>query len=71
MGGAQRVKEHPFFRGVRWQDMYDRKYRGPIIPPVRYPGDTQCFDQYPDEKEDREQYTEDMREYWDDAFAEF
>ena len=70
-GGANRVKSHPFFRGVRWDDVYRRKYRGPIIPPLRYQGDTQCFDTYPDEKEDREQYTEEMREWWDEAFADF
>ncbi len=56
---------------MRWDDVYHRKYRGPIIPPLRYFGDTQCFDTYPDEKEDREVYTEEMREWWDDAFADF
>jgi protein kinase A len=70
-GGASRVKNHPFFKGVRWDDIYDRKYRGPIIPPLRFPGDTQCFDTYPDEKENREQYTDDMREWWDAAFEDF
>jgi protein kinase A len=70
IGGAQRVKDHPFFAGVRWDDVYNRKYRGPIIPPLRFRGDTQCFDTYPDE-EDRVEYTEDMREWWDEAFEDF
>jgi hypothetical protein len=59
-GGAQRVKDHPFFHGVIWEDVYYRKYRGPIIPPIRYPGDAQCFDHYPDEKEGRASYTDDL-----------
>lgn len=71
-GGASRVKAHSFFAGVRWDDVYHRKYRGPIIPPIRYAGDTQCFDTYPDERvAEGEGYTEEMREWWDDAFANF
>ncbi|KAK2624863.1 hypothetical protein QTJ16_006056 [Diplocarpon rosae] len=69
--GAQRVKDHPFFRGVDWDDVYNRKYRGPIIPPVRYPGDAQCFDMYPDEKEGRERYTEDLEKKWESHFKDF
>lgn len=70
-GGATRVKNHPFFKGVYWDDVYYRKYRGPIIPPVRYPGDTQCFDQYPDEKAGREVYNEELRAKWEDHFRDF
>jgi protein kinase A len=70
-GGAQRVKDHPFFHGVNWEDVYYRKYRGPIIPPIRYPGDAQCFDMYPDEKEGREHYSDDLRRKWDDHFKDF
>jgi protein kinase A len=70
-GGAQRVKDHPFFNGVNWEDVYYRKKHGPIIPPVRYPGDSQCFDTYPDEKEGREHYSDDLRRKWDDHFKDF
>ncbi|KAB8296079.1 hypothetical protein EYC80_008884 [Monilinia laxa] len=70
-GGAARVKEHPFFRGVIWEDVYYRKYRGPIIPPLRYPGDAQNFDLYPDEKEGREPYTDELAAKWDDCFKGF
>jgi protein kinase A len=54
-----------------WEDVYYRKYRGPIIPPLRYKGDAQCFDQYPDEKEGREPYTEELRGKWDGYFKDF
>jgi protein kinase A len=70
-GGAQRVKDHPFFRGVLWDEVYYRKYRGPIIPPIRYPGDTQCFDQYPDEKSNREPYTDELSRKWESHFKDF
>jgi len=70
-GGAARVKEHPFFRGVAWEDVYYRKYRGPIIPPVRFPGDTQCFDVYPDEKEGREPYGQELSDKWEEKFEDF
>jgi len=70
-GGAARVKDHPFFRGVIWEEVYYRKYQGPIIPPVRYPGDAQCFDLYPDEKEGREPYSSEMRHKWEDHFKDF
>jgi protein kinase A len=70
-GGAARVKDHPFFRGVDWEDVYYRKYRGPIIPPIRYPGDAQCFDIYPDEKGGREPYTGELSKKWEDHFKDF
>ncbi|KAE8454456.1 hypothetical protein EG329_000079 [Mollisiaceae sp. DMI_Dod_QoI] len=70
-GRAARVKEHPFFNGVLWDEVYYRKYRGPIIPPIRYPGDAQCFDTYPDEKAGRESYTDEMKKKWDDHFKDF
>ncbi|KUJ06300.1 camp-dependent protein kinase A [Mollisia scopiformis] len=70
-GGAARVKEHPFFNGVIWEDVYYRKYRGPIIPPIRYPGDAQCFDTYPDEKAGREPYSDELKRKWEDHFKDF
>ncbi|TVY13381.1 cAMP-dependent protein kinase catalytic subunit [Lachnellula arida] len=70
-GGAARVKSHPFFTGVVWEDVYYRKYKGPIIPQVRYPGDAQCFDMYPDEKRSRDVYTDELRGKWEDHFKDF
>ncbi|KAI7782124.1 hypothetical protein LA080_013800 [Diaporthe eres] len=70
-GGAKRVKEHPFFRGVNWDDVFNRRHRGPIIPPIRFPGDAQCFDIYPEEDAIREKYTDDLREKYDGYFQDF
>lgn len=70
-GGAQRVKEHSFFHGVDWSDVYHRRRRGPIIPPVRYPGDAQCFDNYPEDDGKRDEYSTDMARKYDRYFEDF
>uniref|UniRef100_A0A4W3JEA6 G protein-coupled receptor kinase n=2 Tax=Callorhinchus milii TaxID=7868 RepID=A0A4W3JEA6_CALMI len=31
--GAIEVKEHPFFKGIDWQQVYLQKYQPPLIPP--------------------------------------
>jgi protein kinase A len=70
-GGAKLVKDHPFFAGVRWDDVYYRKYRGPIIPPLRHNADASCFDDYPDEKANREPYTPELAAKYDEYFKDF
>ncbi|KAF8859788.1 camp-dependent protein kinase A [Acephala macrosclerotiorum] len=70
-GGAARVKEHPFFNGIVWEEVYYKNYKGPIIPPIRYPGDAQCFDTYPDEKAGREVYSDELKRKWEDHFKDF
>ncbi|KAL2209147.1 serine/threonine-protein kinase [Sarocladium strictum] len=70
-GGAERVKAHPFFRGINWDDIIHRRRRGPIIPPVRYPGDAQCFDTYPEDDGNRTTYTEEHAEKYDHFFKDF
>ncbi|KAF7995119.1 hypothetical protein HCN44_004591 [Aphidius gifuensis] len=32
-GGADELKEHPFFSGIDWQQVYLQKYTPPLIPP--------------------------------------
>jgi protein kinase A len=70
-GGAARVKQHPFFRGVIWDDVLQRRHQGPIIPPIRFPGDTQCFDKYPEDDQRFDEYTEEMARKYDDNFKDF
>lgn len=31
--GADELKEHPFFAGIDWQQVYLQKYTPPLIPP--------------------------------------
>ncbi|KOS22553.1 Protein kinase DC2 [Escovopsis weberi] len=70
-GGAARVKAHPFFRNVDWDDVLHLRRPGPIIPPVRYPGDAQCFDVYPEDDGRGEPYTATLAEKYDHFFADF
>ncbi|KAK3336409.1 kinase-like domain-containing protein [Cercophora scortea] len=70
-GGAARVKAHPFFDGVDWDAIVHKRDRGPIVPPVRYPGDAQCFDIYPEEDATRDEYTGEMAQKYDDYFKDF
>lgn len=30
---SDEVKEHPFFKGIDWQQVYLQKYPPPLIPP--------------------------------------
>ncbi|KPM39186.1 cAMP-dependent protein kinase catalytic subunit PRKX [Neonectria ditissima] len=70
-GGAARVKAHAFFRETNWDDMLNRRHKGPITPPVRYPGDAQCFDVYPEDDGRREPYSQEMAQKYDPYFADF
>ncbi|KAL2757717.1 hypothetical protein ACRALDRAFT_2046449 [Sodiomyces alcalophilus JCM 7366] len=70
-GGAKRVKEHPFFRGIRWDDLLGQRVRGPIVPPVRSASDTTCFEYYPEEDGKRELYTDELAQKYDSYFADF
>eukprot|EP01053_Blabericola_migrator_P005843 Blabericola_migrator_1__5842@NODE_295_length_10235_cov_141_552026_g242_i0_p4_GENE_NODE_295_length_10235_cov_141_552026_g242_i0NODE_295_length_10235_cov_141_552026_g242_i0_p4_ORF_typecomplete_len516_score54_36Pkinase/PF00069_25/4_2e75Pkinase_Tyr/PF07714_17/1_3e44Kinaselike/PF14531_6/2_5e17Kdo/PF06293_14/2_9e07Pkinase_fungal/PF17667_1/6_6e07WaaY/PF06176_11/6_9e07APH/PF01636_23/2_6e05RIO1/PF01163_22/8_8e05YrbLPhoP_reg/PF10707_9/0_076YukC/PF10140_9/0_077ActFrag_cataly/PF09192_10/0_12FTA2/PF13095_6/2 len=49
--GAEDVKRHKWFRGIDWQECFDRKIRAPFIPGVKGPDDTSMFDSYPESSE--------------------
>ncbi|CAK7566647.1 MAG: Cytochrome c oxidase subunit 1 [Sporothrix epigloea] len=70
-GGAAKIKAHPFFDGVDWDALLERRDQGPIVPPVRFAGDAQCFDIYPENDVDYEQYTQELAEQYDSCFANF
>lgn len=70
-GGAARVKAHPFFRGTDWDDVLARRRPGPIVPPVRYPGDAQCFDTYAEDDGKRADYTPEMARQYNRYFEDF
>ncbi|KAM0513018.1 hypothetical protein ACHAPE_008223 [Trichoderma viride] len=70
-GGAGRVKAHPFFNGVNWEDLLSRRQPGPIIPPIRYPGDAQCFDMYPEDDGKGDVYTAELANKYDQYFEDF
>ena len=33
VGSAQELKDHPYFEGIDWQQVYLQKYPPPLIPP--------------------------------------
>lgn len=70
-GGAAAVKAHPWFKDINWDDLYHRRVQGPIVPHLRGPADTRNFDEYDPEPEDRDPYTDDMMQKWDEAFKDF
>ncbi|KAL7923377.1 kinase-like domain-containing protein [Trichoderma austrokoningii] len=70
-GGAGRVKAHPFFNGVNWDHLLSRRQPGPIIPPIRYPGDAQCFDMYPEDDGKGDVYTAELANKYDQYFDDF
>ncbi|KAL1123727.1 hypothetical protein AAG570_001500 [Ranatra chinensis] len=46
--GAEDIKRHRWFKSVDWQDVIRRRMKPPIVPRVRYDGDTHNFDDYPE-----------------------
>ncbi|KAI9367498.1 kinase-like domain-containing protein [Aspergillus egyptiacus] len=71
-GGSARVKSHPFFTGINWDDLYYRRVKGPIIPRVDHPADTGNFEEYPDpDPRGQNLYTDDMRSKYEALFSDF
>ncbi|GAA5918589.1 hypothetical protein JCM6882_001902, partial [Rhodosporidiobolus microsporus] len=46
-GGAQDVKNHPWFEGVDWSAVERKEIRAPIIPHTSIPGDCSNFERFP------------------------
>ncbi len=42
--GAQKIKDHPYFEGINWQDAWDRKLQPPLIPQLKNETDLSYFD---------------------------
>jgi len=43
-GDAAEVMAHPFFRGINWSDIYERKVDPPFVPRITSETDTSNFD---------------------------
>lgn len=50
--GADDIKKHKWFKGVEWSTIYDKSVPAPIVPEIRFEGDTQNFETYPEPLED-------------------
>jgi serine/threonine protein kinase len=72
-GGAARVKAHPWFDSINWDDLYYRRIPGPIIPRVGHAADAANFEEYPPppHPDTLIVYTDDMREKYEPLFSDF
>jgi serine/threonine protein kinase len=48
--GVQDIKQHPWFHGVNWQRLYEKKIKPPYLPKIAEPGDARHFELYPEER---------------------
>ncbi len=64
--GAADIKKHPWFKGINWKDVAERKLRPPYIPELNGEGDTSNFVLYDEEEEDQ-----DVPPVEEDLFPEF
>ena len=42
--GSENIKKHPFFKGINWNDAYQRKSKPPFIPKLKNDTDLRYFD---------------------------
>jgi protein kinase A len=71
-GGSTRVKSHPFFQDVAWDDLFYRRIKGPILPRVSHPADTGNFEEYPDsDNRNQNLYTDDLKKKYEPLFSDF
>ncbi|EFE34247.1 uncharacterized protein ARB_06644 [Trichophyton benhamiae CBS 112371] len=72
-GGSQRIRDHPFFEGIDWDDLYHKRVKGPIVPQVSHPADTANFEEYPDPPDPATQavYTDEMKARYEEIFQDF
>jgi len=49
--GAKKIKEHPYFEGINWEDAWNQKLKPPFIPKLKGDTDLSYFDRmFTDEK---------------------
>ena len=46
--GAADVKQHKWFRGVDWNDLYNKLIPSPIPVKISSPGDSRYYEKYPE-----------------------
>jgi len=47
--GANDIKEHQWFKGFDWDALLSKRSLPPVIPRVKGPSDTSCYDEYEEE----------------------
>lgn len=49
--GALDIKQHKWFRGVDWNELYNQLIPSPIPVKVTFPGDSRYYENYPEQKD--------------------
>jgi len=49
--GSKDIKDHPWFAGIDWADLYYKKIPAPYLPKVSSASDTRNFESYPESKD--------------------
>jgi len=65
-GGIKELKKHPWFTGIDWDVLYNKKYNPPYIPDITSPHDSNYFEHFDENTEDGESIPVD-----DDPFRAF
>lgn len=50
-GGAADIKEHKWFKGVDWDELYNRQIASPIPVKISFAGDSRYFETYPESQD--------------------
>ncbi|KAJ6185818.1 hypothetical protein N7519_007119 [Penicillium mononematosum] len=72
-GGSTRVKSHPFFQDVIWDDLFYRRVKGPIIPRLSHPRTRVILKntRIPPDVRHTNIYTEDLKKKYEPLFSDF
>ncbi|CAF0869128.1 unnamed protein product, partial [Didymodactylos carnosus] len=49
-GGASSLRIDPWFKNIKWDELYDKKYPPPFIPQYKNLGDTRNYSQFNNEE---------------------
>jgi cGMP-dependent protein kinase len=66
-GGGEQVRAHPYFDGIDWPSLLDRKVKMPWKPKIKNSMDTSNFDEFDDEDDEDSEYN--GRQSWCKAFT--
>lgn len=44
LNDSEEIKQHPFFKGINWKHVYEKKYKPSFIPNIKYDEDLSNFD---------------------------
>lgn len=64
--GIEDIKNHVWFKGLKWETVYKRTIKTPFIIELNDEGDTKYFSEYEETKDDPKKLTEEEQEFFKD-----